>query len=140
MSGSSSGHLRDGPAHHVGGCCITSTDGRARCFAHHPSPSVALFVYKSTLGRKEERVKEHESKLIDRLHETFRGDCALVKSFAREPHESQTLIRPAGDQTMKARIALKRGSIDAFRRGHEDIILGRARARGRAGLTSCADR
>jgi ABC-type multidrug transport system fused ATPase/permease subunit len=53
---------------------------------------------------REERVKELESKLLERLYETF-GAMRLVKSFAREPHELQRYAR-AGDTTMNARIAI----------------------------------
>jgi ABC-type multidrug transport system fused ATPase/permease subunit len=63
-----------------------------------------LRYYTSTLVNREERVKELESKLLERLYETF-GAIKLVKSFAREPHELQRYGR-AGDTTMTARIAI----------------------------------
>jgi ATP-binding cassette subfamily B protein len=63
-----------------------------------------LRYYTSTLVNREERVKELESKLLERLYETF-GAMKLVKSFAREPHELQRYGR-AGDTTMTARIAI----------------------------------
>ena len=44
----------------------------------------------ATLVEPEERVKELESKLIERLYETFSA-MRLVKSFAREPHETAAL-------------------------------------------------
>ena len=65
---------------------------------------LCLRYYMSTLVANEERVKEHESKLIDRLLESF-GAMRLVKSFAREPYEAERYAK-AGDQTMNARIAL----------------------------------
>jgi ABC-type multidrug transport system fused ATPase/permease subunit len=65
---------------------------------------LALRYYTSTLSRQEERVKELESKLIERLYEVFSA-IRLVKSFAREPHESARYAQ-AGDQTMQARIAV----------------------------------
>ena len=65
---------------------------------------LCLRYYTSTLANREERVKELESKLLERLYETF-GAMRLVKSFARETHE---LIRygAAGETTMNARIAI----------------------------------
>ena len=53
---------------------------------------------------REERVKELESKLLERLYETF-GAMRLVKSFAREPHELGRYSQ-AGEKTMDARIAI----------------------------------
>ena len=60
--------------------------------------------YISTLVNREERVKELESKLVERLYETFSA-MRLVKSFAREAHETARYAA-AGDRTMDARIAL----------------------------------
>jgi ATP-binding cassette, subfamily B, bacterial len=60
--------------------------------------------YISTLLTREEGVKELESKLVERLYETFSA-IKLVKSFARERHETARYAR-AGDSTMRARIAL----------------------------------
>jgi ATP-binding cassette subfamily B protein len=65
---------------------------------------LCLRYYTSTLVNREERVKELESKLLERLYETF-GAMRLVKSFAREPHELQRYAQ-AGDNTMNARIAI----------------------------------
>ena len=65
---------------------------------------LCLRYYTSTLVDREERVKELESKLIERLYETFSA-IRLVKSFAREPYEAARYAA-AGDQTMHARIAL----------------------------------
>ena len=65
---------------------------------------VCLRYYTSTMVNREERVKELESKLIQRLYETFSA-IRLVKSCAREPHEAARYQR-AGAQTMDARIAL----------------------------------
>jgi ABC-type multidrug transport system fused ATPase/permease subunit len=65
---------------------------------------LCLRYYTSTLAVREERVKELESKLLERLYETF-GAMRLVKSFAREPHELQRYAR-AGNTTMNARIAI----------------------------------
>jgi len=69
-----------------------------------PFMYLCLRYYTSTLVNREERVKELESKLLERLYETF-GAMRLVKSFAREPHELQRYAR-AGDTTMSARIAI----------------------------------
>jgi ATP-binding cassette subfamily B protein/subfamily B ATP-binding cassette protein MsbA len=69
-----------------------------------PFMYLCLRYYTSTLVNREERVKELESKLLERLYETF-GAMRLVKSFAREPHELQRYSR-AGDTTMNARIAI----------------------------------
>jgi len=63
-----------------------------------------LRYYTSTLVDREERVKELETKLLERLYETF-GAMRLVKSFAREPHELGRYAA-AGETTMKARIAI----------------------------------
>jgi ATP-binding cassette subfamily B protein/subfamily B ATP-binding cassette protein MsbA len=65
---------------------------------------VCLRYYTSTLANREERVKELESKLLDRLYETFSA-MRLVKSFAREPHEADRYAR-AGEKTMNARISI----------------------------------
>ncbi|HWF86009.1 MAG TPA: ABC transporter ATP-binding protein, partial [Vicinamibacterales bacterium] len=65
---------------------------------------LCLRFYMSTLVNREERVKELESKLLQRLYETF-GAIRLVKSFAREAHELLR-YRQAGDRTMDARIAI----------------------------------
>ncbi|HMK12981.1 MAG TPA: ABC transporter ATP-binding protein, partial [Acidimicrobiales bacterium] len=61
-----------------------------------------LRYYTSTLVTREERVKELESNLLERLYETFSA-MRLVKSFAREPYEAERYAK-AGDQTMEARI------------------------------------
>ncbi|MGB7219568.1 MAG: ABC transporter ATP-binding protein [Vicinamibacterales bacterium] len=60
--------------------------------------------YIRTLMSREERVKELESTLVQRLYETF-SSMRLVKSFAREPQEVRRYAA-AGEQTMAARIAL----------------------------------
>src|SRR5205823_5464147 len=65
---------------------------------------LCLRYYTSTLVNREERVKELESKLLERLYETF-GAMRLVKSFAREPHELER-YRGAGEKAMNARIAI----------------------------------
>jgi ABC-type multidrug transport system fused ATPase/permease subunit len=69
-----------------------------------PFMYLCLRYYTSTLVNREERVKELESKLLERLYETF-GAMRLIKSFAREPHELGRYTR-AGDVTMNARIKL----------------------------------
>ena len=69
-----------------------------------PFMYMCLRYYTSTLVNREERVKEFESKLLQRLYETFAA-MRLIKSFAREPHELQRYAR-AGDTTMNARIAV----------------------------------
>jgi ATP-binding cassette, subfamily B, bacterial len=63
-----------------------------------------LRYYTATLVNREERVKELESKLLERLYETFSA-MRLVKSFAREPYEAQRFTT-AGEKTMQARIAI----------------------------------
>jgi ATP-binding cassette subfamily B protein len=65
---------------------------------------LCLRYYTSTLVNREERVKELESKLLERLYETFSA-MRLVKSFAREPFELQR-YSSAGRRTMDARIAI----------------------------------
>jgi ABC-type multidrug transport system fused ATPase/permease subunit len=65
---------------------------------------MCLRYYTSTLVNREERVKELEAKLLERLYETF-GAMRLVKSFAREGHELGR-YRGAGEKAMAARIAI----------------------------------
>jgi ABC-type multidrug transport system fused ATPase/permease subunit len=65
---------------------------------------ISIRYYISTLMAREEQVKELESKLVERLHETFSA-IRLVKSFAREAYETAKYAR-AGDKTMQARIGL----------------------------------
>jgi ABC-type multidrug transport system fused ATPase/permease subunit len=65
---------------------------------------LCLRYYTKTLVNREERVKELESKLLERLYETFSA-MRLVKSFAREPFEADRYA-VAGEQTMGARIAI----------------------------------
>src|SRR5471032_205794 len=65
---------------------------------------LCLRYYTATLSNREERVKELESKLLDRLYETFSG-MRLVKSFAREPYEASRYAA-AGEKTMNARISI----------------------------------
>ena len=65
---------------------------------------VCLRYYMRTLVMREERVKELESKLLDRLYETFSA-MRLVKSFAREPFEAGRYAA-AGETTMNARISV----------------------------------
>jgi ATP-binding cassette, subfamily B, bacterial len=65
---------------------------------------LCLRYYTSTLVNREERVKELESKLLERLYETF-GAMRVVKSFARERHELER-YRGAGEKAMDARIAI----------------------------------
>src|SRR5205085_962835 len=57
---------------------------------------LCLRYYTATLSNREERVKELESKLLDRLYETFSA-IRLVKSFAREPYEASRYAA-AGDK------------------------------------------
>ena len=65
---------------------------------------LCLRYYTATLVNREERVKELESKLLERLYETFSA-MRLVKSFAREPYEAARFAA-AGEKTMQARIAI----------------------------------
>jgi ABC-type multidrug transport system fused ATPase/permease subunit len=65
---------------------------------------LSLRYYATSLSTQEERVKEMESGLISRLYEIF-SSIRLVKSFAREPLESERYAT-AGTSTMKARIAV----------------------------------
>jgi ABC-type multidrug transport system fused ATPase/permease subunit len=65
---------------------------------------LSIRYYISTLMTREEQVKELESKLVGRLHETFTA-IRLVKSFAREAFETARYA-VAGDRTMLARIDL----------------------------------
>ena len=69
-----------------------------------PFMFVCLRYYTSTLSNREERVKELESKLLDRLYETFSA-MRLVKSFVREPYELGRYSE-AGAKTMDARIRI----------------------------------
>jgi ABC-type multidrug transport system fused ATPase/permease subunit len=65
---------------------------------------LCLRYYTATLSNREERVKELESKLLERLYETFSA-MRLVKSFAREPYEASRYAA-AGGKTMDARISI----------------------------------
>jgi ATP-binding cassette subfamily B protein/subfamily B ATP-binding cassette protein MsbA len=65
---------------------------------------LSIRYYISTLMTREEEVKELESKLVERLYETFSA-IRLVKSFAREAHEVARYAA-AGAQTMQARVGL----------------------------------
>ena len=65
---------------------------------------LSLRYYMSTLVDREERVKELESTLMGRVFETFSA-IRLVKSFAREAHESARYAT-AGRDTMRARLSL----------------------------------
>jgi ATP-binding cassette subfamily B protein/subfamily B ATP-binding cassette protein MsbA len=60
--------------------------------------------YTRTVSNEMERVKELESKLIERLYEVFSA-IRLVKSFARERHETRRYA-DFGRQVMNARIAI----------------------------------
>ena len=65
---------------------------------------LCLRYYMRTLVNRTERVKELESKLLERLYEVFAA-MRLVKSFAREPHEA-TRFTSFGQQVMNARISI----------------------------------
>ena len=65
---------------------------------------LCLRYYTSTLVVREERVKELESRLVERLYEVFAA-MRLVKSFARETHEADRFSR-TGDVVMRARISM----------------------------------
>jgi ABC-type multidrug transport system fused ATPase/permease subunit len=65
---------------------------------------LSLRYYATTLSTQEERVKELESNLIQRLYETF-SSIRIVKGFAREPYEASRYAA-AGEATMRARIAV----------------------------------
>jgi ABC-type multidrug transport system fused ATPase/permease subunit len=63
-----------------------------------------LRYYTTTLVMRTERVKELESKLVERLYEVFAA-MRLVKSFAREPYEAQRFAK-TGNEVMTARISI----------------------------------
>ena len=65
---------------------------------------LCLRYYATTISVREERVKELESKLIERLYETFSA-IRIVKGFAREGHE-RARYAAAGRTTMEARLAI----------------------------------
>jgi ATP-binding cassette subfamily B protein/subfamily B ATP-binding cassette protein MsbA len=65
---------------------------------------LCLRYYMRTLVTRAERVKEMESKLLERLYEVFSA-MRLVKSFAREAFET-TRYTSFGQQVMGARIAI----------------------------------
>ena len=58
--------------------------------------------YSKRMIVRAERVKELESKLIERLYEIL-SSIKVVKGFAREPHELQS-FKSAGNETMTARL------------------------------------
>jgi ATP-binding cassette subfamily B protein/subfamily B ATP-binding cassette protein MsbA len=63
-----------------------------------------LRYYTTTLVMRTERVKELESKLVERLYEVFAA-MRLVKSFAREPYEAHRFAK-TGNEVMTARISI----------------------------------
>jgi ATP-binding cassette subfamily B protein/subfamily B ATP-binding cassette protein MsbA len=63
---------------------------------------VCLRYYSTRLVDRAERVKELESKLIERLYEIL-SSIKVIKSFAREPHELQR-FSTSGAETMNARL------------------------------------
>jgi ATP-binding cassette subfamily B protein/subfamily B ATP-binding cassette protein MsbA len=65
---------------------------------------LSLRSYSKTLVVQMERVKELESKLIERLYEVFSA-IRLVKSFAREKHETRR-YEAQGEEVRNARIAI----------------------------------
>jgi ATP-binding cassette subfamily B protein/subfamily B ATP-binding cassette protein MsbA len=69
-------------------------------------PFLLLYMrsYTRTIAPQMERVKELESKLIERLYEVFSA-IRLVKSFAREPYEKRRYTT-FGHDVMNARIAI----------------------------------
>src|ERR1043166_7056107 len=62
----------------------------------------SLRFYSKRMVDRAERVKELESKLVERLYEIL-SSIKVVKSFAREPHELQR-FKSAGNETMTARL------------------------------------
>jgi ATP-binding cassette subfamily B protein/subfamily B ATP-binding cassette protein MsbA len=63
---------------------------------------VSLRYYSRRMVDRAERVKQLESKLIERLYEIL-SSIRVVKSFAREPHELER-FSSAGAETMNARL------------------------------------
>jgi ATP-binding cassette subfamily B protein len=61
-----------------------------------------LRYYSKRMVDRAERVKELESKLVERLYEIL-SSIKVVKGFAREPHELQS-FKSAGHETMNARL------------------------------------
>src|SRR5439155_14619105 len=65
---------------------------------------LCLRYYMTTLVSRTERVKELESKLVERLFEVFAA-MRLVKSFAREAHETDRFVT-TGHNVMRSRISI----------------------------------
>jgi ATP-binding cassette, subfamily B, bacterial len=63
---------------------------------------LCLRYYSKRMIDRAERVKELESKLVERLYEIL-SSIKVVKGFAREPHELQS-FKSAGNETMSARL------------------------------------
>jgi ATP-binding cassette subfamily B protein/subfamily B ATP-binding cassette protein MsbA len=63
---------------------------------------VCLRYYSKKMVDRAERVKELESKLVERLYEIL-SSIKVIKSFAREPHELQR-FSTSGHETMNARL------------------------------------
>jgi ATP-binding cassette subfamily B protein/subfamily B ATP-binding cassette protein MsbA len=63
---------------------------------------VCLRYYSLRMVDRAERVKELESKLVERLYEIL-SSIKVIKSFAREPHELQRFAT-SGAETMNARL------------------------------------
>jgi ATP-binding cassette subfamily B protein/subfamily B ATP-binding cassette protein MsbA len=86
-----------------------------------PFMYLCLRYYTSTLVNREERVKEHESKLLERLYETF-GAMRLIKSFAREPHELSGYAAAWRDDDERA-LRGSRGRLSLFAVGVSTITF-----------------
>jgi ATP-binding cassette subfamily B protein len=65
---------------------------------------ICLRYYSKKMVDRAERVKELESKLVERLYEIL-SSIKVIKSFAREPHELQR-FSTSGAETMHARLRL----------------------------------
>jgi ABC-type multidrug transport system fused ATPase/permease subunit len=63
---------------------------------------ICLSYYSKRMVDRAERVKELESKLVERLYEIL-SSIKVVKSFAREPHELQR-FHHSGHETMTSRL------------------------------------
>ncbi len=80
---------------------------------------LCLRYYTSTLVNREERVKELESKLLERLYETFARDAARQELRARAVRAA-ALRAPPATTTMNARIAHHLAAVAVLGRRQHD--------------------
>ena len=116
-------------------CCRLDVTVALLSLAVVPFLYLCLRYYTSTLVDREERVKELESKLIERLYETFSRDPAGQELRARAARAAALRDAPASE-TMNARIAHHLAAVAVLgRRQRDHDPRHRARRRSSAACT-----